>query len=72
MSLDRQGGRRPSRRAREKRAYQLSVAGAGAGVVAVVTALLAAIGVIGFGIPVAALLVAIVCVVLFRQTVGRG
>jgi hypothetical protein len=60
----------PSRRARERRAYQLVLAGSAAGAVAVVGLVLAAIGVIGFGIPVLALVVAIVCAVLFRRTVS--
>jgi hypothetical protein len=62
--------RRPSytpRRAREKRAYQMVVAGGTAGVVAVVGFVLAAIGVIGFGIPLIAAIVAAVCWVLFRR-----
>jgi hypothetical protein len=64
--LDRRPGYTP-RRAREKRAYQMVVAGGTAGAVAVVGFVLAAIGVIGFGIPLIAAIVAAVCWVLFRR-----
>ncbi len=72
MSLDRQGGRRPTRRQREQRAFQLSVAGGGAAVAAAVTGLLAIIGVMGFGPAVIAAIIAVVCFVLFRRTVSGG
>ena len=59
------------RRAREQRAYRLLVTGGVAGGVGVVTLVLAVAGVIGAGIPVIALIVAAICLVLFRQTVGK-
>jgi hypothetical protein len=59
----------PSRRQRENRAFQLVVAGGGASVVAVVGLVLAIAGVIGSGLFWVALVVAIVCFVLFRRTV---
>ena len=59
------------RRAREKRAYQLVVVGGVAGVVGVVGIVLAAIGTVGAGIPIVALIVAALCVVMFRRMVGR-
>ena len=59
------------RRAREKRAYQLVVVGGVAGVVGVVGIVLAAIGTVGAGIPIVALIVAALCVVMFRRTLGR-
>ena len=65
--------RRPShtpRRAREKRAFQLVVAGGTSAAVAVVGFVLAAVGVLGFGIPLIAAIVAAVCFVMFRRTVG--
>ena len=65
--------RRPNRtprRVKEQRAYRLGVAGAGAGAVAVVTGILAIVGIMGFGIPILAVLVAVICAVLFRQTVS--
>jgi len=39
--------------------------------VAVVGAMLAIFGAIGFGIPLIAAIVAVVCLVLFRRTVSR-
>jgi hypothetical protein len=69
--LSRRPGSGLSRSARERRAYQLVVAGGVAGVIAVVTFILAIVGVGGFGIPVLAALVAALCVILFRRTVGR-
>ncbi len=59
------------RRAREKRAYQLVVLGGVAGLVGVVGIVLAAIGTVGAGIPIVALIVAALCVVMFRRMVGR-
>jgi hypothetical protein len=59
------------RRAREKRAYQLVVVGGVAGVVGVVGIVLAAIGTVGAGIPIVALIVAALCIVMFRRTLGR-
>ena len=58
------------RRAREQRAYRLVVAGGVAGTVGVVTLVLALANVIGAGIPAIALIVAAICLVLFRQTVS--
>jgi hypothetical protein len=62
--------RTPSRRTREDRAYRLVLAGGAAGVVAVVTFVLAIVGVMGYGIPVLAALVAVLCGWLFRRTVS--
>ncbi|HEX8065609.1 MAG TPA: hypothetical protein VF520_03675 [Thermoleophilaceae bacterium] len=65
--------RRPSpkpRRTREQRAYRLVMIGSGAGVVGVAGLLLALIGVIGFAIPLIAIVVAVACLLLFRSTVG--
>jgi hypothetical protein len=58
------------RRAREKRAYQLVVGGTVAGGVGVVGAVLAIAGVIGWGLPVVALIVCAICIALFRRTAG--
>ena len=66
--------RRPNRtprRAREQRAYQLVLAGGTSGAVAVVTAVLAIVGVIGWSLPLLAAVIAIACALLFRRTVGR-
>jgi hypothetical protein len=68
--ITRSSGGPPSRRSREQRAYRLVLAGGTAGAVAVVTFVLALVGVMGFGIPVLAVIVAIVCALLFRRTVS--
>jgi hypothetical protein len=65
------GGRRVSRRDREQRAYALVLVGGGAAVVAVVGVLLAIFGIVGAGLPLLAAVVAVVCLLLFRRTVGR-
>ena len=70
MGLTPSSGGPPSRRSRERRAYQLAVAGSAAGVVAVVGFVLAIVDVMGFGIPFIAAIVAVVCLLLFRRTVG--
>jgi hypothetical protein len=62
--------RTPSRRQREDRAYKLVLAGSAAGVIAVVTFVLAIVGVMGFGVPVIAALIAVLCGWMFRRTVG--
>lgn len=63
-------GRTPSRRQREDRAYRLVLAGGAAATIAVVTFVLALVGVMGFGVPVIAALVAVLCGWLFRRTVS--
>ena len=60
----------PSRRSRERRAYQLVLVGSTAGVIAVVGLVLALVGVMSLGIPLIAAVVAVVCLVLFRRTVA--
>ncbi|MFL5846221.1 MAG: hypothetical protein ACJ762_16155 [Solirubrobacteraceae bacterium] len=57
---------RTPRAVRERRAYNLVVAGGVASVVFVVGILLALFDVIGMGIPLIALVVAVVCFVMFR------
>jgi hypothetical protein len=68
--LQKRGSYTP-RRAREQRAYRLAIAGSGAGAIGVVTLVLAVVGVMGATIPVIALIVAAICLVLFRQTLGN-
>ncbi len=68
--LERRTGSRPSRKQREQRAYRLVLAGGTAGLVAVVGLILAALGVIGFGIPILAAVVAVLCFVLLRPATG--
>jgi hypothetical protein len=58
------------RRSREKRAYQLAVGGSTAGVIGVVTLVLAAAGVMSFGLPVILLIVAALCYFGFQRSVG--
>ena len=69
-SLEPRGGRRLSRRDRTDRAFKLVVAGGTASAVAVVGFVLAALDVIGGGLPLLAAIVAVVCFVLFRRTVS--
>jgi hypothetical protein len=71
VGLSPSSGGPPSRRGRERRAYQLVLAGSAAGTVAVVGFVLAVVGVMGFAIPFIAAIVAVVCALLFRRTVGR-
>ena len=59
------------RRVREQRAYRLVVSGSVAGVVGVVTLVLAIAGVMSAAIPVIALIVAALCAWAFGRTV-RG
>ena len=67
--LERRSGSRPSRRQREQRAYTLVMAGGVFGLVAVVTGLLALFTSFGWGIPILAAVLAVICVLLFRRTV---
>ncbi len=69
-SLEPRSGKRLSRKERESRALRLATVGGVAGVVAVVGFLLAAFTSFGFGIPLVAAIVAVVCLVLFRRSVG--
>lgn len=62
--------RTPSRRAKEERAYRLVLASGTAALVTVVSFVLALVGIGGFGIPVIAAIVTIVCVLFFRRTVS--
>jgi hypothetical protein len=62
---------RTPRRVREKRANQLVLVGGVAGAVAVVGFLLALFtDVVGFGLPLLAAIVAVVCVLLFRRVIS--
>jgi hypothetical protein len=59
-----------SRRQKEQRGVRLVMVGGGAGVVAVVGFVLAIAGVIGYGLPFVALVVAVICLLWFRRMVG--
>jgi hypothetical protein len=58
-----------TRSQRERRAFRLAVTSGGAAVVAVVALVLAIAGVIGSGLFFIALIVAVVCAVMFRRMV---
>jgi hypothetical protein len=68
-NIDKRGSYTP-RRQRERRAYQLAVGGATAGVIGVVSLVLAIAGVLSFGLPVILLIVAALCYVGFQRAVG--
>jgi hypothetical protein len=68
-NLERRSGSRPSRRRREQRAYNLVLAGGVFSVVFVVTALLAIFTSFGWGIPILAAILAVLCAVMFRRAV---
>ena len=67
--LTRQPNRTPSR-VREQRAYRLAVTGGVAGVAAVVTGVLAIVGILSLGIPLLAAIIAVICFFLFQRTVS--
>ena len=64
-------GSRLPRSTRERRAYRLVVAGGALATVAVVGLVLAIVGVMPPEIPLLAAVLAVVCAVRFRRTVGR-
>jgi hypothetical protein len=68
--IERRRGSRPSRKQREQRAFRLLVAGSTLGVVGVVGLVLAIVTSIGAGWPIIALVLAAVCIWLFRRTVS--
>jgi hypothetical protein len=68
--LERSTGPRMTRRQRERRAYQLTLATGALAVVAVAGIVLAAVGVIGAGLPILALILAVVSGLLLRRTLG--
>jgi hypothetical protein len=71
VGLTPSSGGPPSRPSRERRAYQLVLVGSAAGVIAVVGFVLALVDVMGFGVPFIAAIVAVVCALMLRRTVGR-
>ena len=68
-SLEPRRGGGMSRRQREQRGYQLVVVGGISGLVTVVGGALAIFGVIGWGLPFIALIVAVICLLMFRRLV---
>ncbi|HJS93341.1 MAG TPA: hypothetical protein VJ741_03695 [Solirubrobacteraceae bacterium] len=67
--IEKRGGYTP-RRVRERRAYQLVVTGGVASAVFVVSLVLSIAGVISGTLPVISLIVAVICLVMFRRTVS--
>jgi hypothetical protein len=67
--LEKRGSYTP-RQVRERRAYQLVLVGGAAGAVGVVSLVLAIAGVVGAGLPIIALIVAAVCLLMFRRVTG--
>jgi fatty acid desaturase len=67
--LERRSASRPSRRKREQRAYNLVMVGGVAGLVAVVTGIIALLTSFSWSIPIIAAIVAVLCSLLLRRTV---
>ena len=69
-NLDRRPGYTP-RRVREQRAYRLALVGGTAGVVGVVSLVLAVVGIVTWTLPIIALIVAAICMYGFQRTTGQ-
>jgi putative flippase GtrA len=69
--LTRRPRRRLSRQTREQRAYRLVVVGGAATAIAAVGFVLALVGVMGFGVPILAAIVAVICGLVMRRTLSR-
>ena len=67
--IEKRGSYTP-RRVRERRAYQLAVTGGVASAVFVVSLVLSIAGVIGGTLPVLSIIVAVICLALFRRNVS--
>jgi len=68
--LQRRSGSRMTRRERERRAYQLTLATGALGLIAVVGTILAVVTGFPGSVPVVAAVLAVLCFVLLRQTLG--
>lgn len=64
--------RRPSRAVREQRAYRLVLGGGASVALAVVAFVLAVVGVIGYSLAFIAGVIALVCWLALRRTLGRS
>jgi hypothetical protein len=69
-ALEKRGNYAP-KAVREKRAYQLILLGGVAGILGCIGVVLSVAGIIGVGLPILAIAVAVVCALLFRRTVSR-
>ncbi|MBB4662600.1 hypothetical protein [Conexibacter arvalis] len=70
--IQRRSSNRPTRRQREQRAYQLVMASGAFGLVAVVGLVLALATSFPSAVWVISAIVAVVCFLMFRRTVGGG
>ncbi len=68
--LQRRPGGSLTRSQRERRAYRLIVTGGVTGALGLIGLVLAAVGVVGAGLPILLLIVAAVCAWLTRRTLG--
>jgi hypothetical protein len=69
--LQRSSGRRMTRREREQRAYRLTLATGGLALATVVFTVLAVVGAVGAGLPVVLAILAVLCFVALRRSLGR-
>jgi hypothetical protein len=69
--LQRSSGRRMTRREREQRAYRLTLATGGLALATVVFTVLAVVGVVGGGLPIVLAVLAVLCFVALRRSLGR-
>ncbi|MEJ7894691.1 MAG: hypothetical protein WKF94_18825 [Solirubrobacteraceae bacterium] len=69
-SLEPRSPKRVSRKNREARAFRLAAAGGTFGAIAVVGFVLAVLTPLGMGLPLLAGVIAVICLVLFRRSVG--
>lgn len=69
--LEPRSGGRMTRRQRERRAYQLTLATGATGLAAVVGVVLAVFDVIGLGLPLLLIVLAVVLGLMLRRTLGR-
>lgn len=69
-SLEPRSPKRVSRKDREARAFRLVATGSVFGAIAAIGFVLAVLGIVGFGIPLLSGIVAVICLVLFRRSVG--
>ncbi len=68
-ALEKRGSHTP-KAVREKRAYQLILVGGVAGILGCVGIVLSLVGIIGAGLPILAIVIAVVCALLFRRTIS--